>query len=125
MRARGLLVRGGEELGGAADGHALEREPDGEELAELLDVERHHLRTVMRDVLREAERLELPDGLPDRRDAHAELAGEILEAERRTGRQLAEDDRLPEALEGGLRHRPVPDGASRWDLELGVHRRGP
>ena len=103
---------GVEELRRAAHGHALEREPDREQLAQLLDVEPHHLRAVMRHVLGEAERLELAHRLADRRDAHAERAREILEPKRRPGRQLAHDDRLAQALERGLRHRPVPDGGA-------------
>ena len=90
--------------------HRLEREPDREQLAQLLDVEPHHLRAVMRDVLRETQRLELADGFADRRDAHPERAGEILEPQRRARRQLAEDDRLPQPLERGFGHGAVADG---------------
>ena len=52
----------------------LEREPDREQLAQLLDVERHHLGSVVRHVLGEPERLELAHRFANRRDAHAELA---------------------------------------------------
>jgi hypothetical protein len=68
---------------------------------------------VVRHVLGEAERLELAHGFPDRRDAHPEPLRELLEPKRRPGRELAEDDRLAEALEGGFRHRPVPDCGHR------------
>ena len=60
-------------------------------------------------VLGEAERLELPHRLADRRDAHAERAGQVLEPERRARRQLAEDDRLAQPLERRFGHRSVPD----------------
>ena len=63
----------------------------------------------MRHVLREPERLELAHRLADRRDAHPEPLRELFEPERRPRQQLAEDDRLAQALESGLRHRPVPD----------------
>ena len=71
----------------------------------------------MRHVLGEPERLELAHRLPDRRDAHPERAREILEPQRRAGRQLAHDDRLAQALQGGLRHRPVPDGGAFGDRQ--------
>ena len=83
MRAGRLVVGRAEELGRAAHRHRLEGEPDREQLAQLLDVEPHHLRAVVGHVLGEPEGLELADGLADRRDAHAERAGEILEPERR------------------------------------------
>jgi len=60
-------------------------------------------------VLGEAERLELTHRLADRRDAHAQRAGQLIEPERRPGGQFAEDDRLAQLLEGELRHRPVAD----------------
>jgi len=76
----------------------------------LLDVERHHLRPMVRDVLGEAERLELPDGLADRGDAHPERARKVLEPQRSARGELAEDDRLAQSLERGFRHRAVADG---------------
>ena len=75
---------------------------------------------MVRHVLGEPERLELADGLADRRDAHPERAGEILEAERRAGRQLAEDDRLAQALERRLRHRAVAHGAASVVADVGI-----
>jgi hypothetical protein len=121
VRARRLGVARLEQLSGAPHRHALEREPDREELPELLDVEPHHLRPVVRHVLGEAQGLELPDGFADRRDAHPERAGEILEAQGRPGLQLAHDDRLAEALQRSLGHRPV----TRRRRETRVHGRGP
>ena len=100
-------VLGREELRGASHGERLEGEPDGEELPQLLDVEPGDLRAVVRDVLREPERLESAHGLAHRRDARPERVGEILEAERRARRELAEDDRLAQTLECRLRHRAV------------------
>ena len=117
VRARRLRRRRpSKQLGRAPHRHALEREPDREELAQLLDVEAHHLRAVVRHVLGEPERLELPHRLADRRDAHPEPAGEILEPQRRPRRQLAHDDRLAQPLQRGLRHRPVTDGGACGDL---------
>ena len=118
VRARPLLVLRGEPVGSAAERHRLEGEPDREQLAQLLDVEPHDLRPVVGHVLGQAERLELPDRLADRGDAHPERAGEILEPERRARRQLAEDDRLAQTLEGGLGHGAVPDGTAAGDGAL-------
>ena len=61
----------------------------------------------MRHVLREPERLELPHGLADRGDAHAERPGQLVEPQRRARPELAEDDRLAQLLQGKLGHRPV------------------
>ena len=103
----GVGLRRREPLGGAPQGKRLEGQADLEEVAELVDVEVEDTGTLVRDVLREPERLELPDGLTDRRDAHPERACELVEAERGARGQVAEDDRLAELLEGELRHRPV------------------
>ena len=45
-----------------------------------------------------------------------ERAGQLVQPERRPGRQLAEDDRLAQLLERVLGHRPVADLAlgGRW-----------
>ena len=119
MRARLLLVARLEQLRRPPHGERLQREADREQLPHLLDVDPHHLRAVVRDVLGEPERLELADGLADRRDAHAERAGEILEPERGPWVQLAEDDRLAQPLERGLGHRPVADDrAGGWQCRL-------
>ena len=67
---------------------------------------------MVRDVLGEPERLQLTYSLSDRRDAHTERAREILEAQRRPGRELAHDDRFAQAFERGFGHRPVPDGGA-------------
>jgi hypothetical protein len=115
MRARLLLVLRAEQLRRAPHGHRLERQPDREQLPQLLDVEAHHLRAVMRDVLGEPERLQLPNRLPDRRDAHPERAREILESQRRSRGQLAEDDRLAQPLQRRFRHRPVTDSGPTGD----------
>jgi len=80
---------------------------------------------VVRHVLGEPERLELPHRLADRRDAHPELPGQIFEAQGGARRQLAHDDRLAEALQSRFRHRPVPDGGACGDLKPRFHRRGP
>ena len=125
MRARRIGISGLEQLCSAAHRHPLEGEADREELAELLDVEGHHLRAVMRDVLGEAECLELPDRLADGRDAHPELPGQILKAQGCARRQLAHDDRLAQALQSRFSHRPVPDGGACGDLKPRLHRRGP
>ena len=109
--ARLLRVGVGEALRRAAHGQRLERQPDLEEVAQLVDVEIEHPGALVGHVLREAERLQLPDRLADRRDAHPERAGELVQAQRRAGRQLAEDDRLAQLLEGELGHRPVPHAA--------------
>ncbi len=85
----------------------LEGEPDGEELAQLLDVEPGDLGAVVGDVLREPERLEFSHGLPHGRDARAERLGNVLEAQRRARGELAEDDRLAQTLERSLGHRAV------------------
>src|SRR6185437_5260330 len=70
-------------------------------------------------------RFELPDGLTDRRDAHAELAGEILEPERRPRRELAHDDRLAQALERRLGHRPMADCGSGTNWQRRPQRADP
>ena len=75
--ALAVLVR--EALGGPAHGHRLEREAHLEEVAQLLHVDRDDLGAVMGHVLGEPERLQLPDGLADGRDAHAERGRQILE----------------------------------------------
>ena len=67
-----------------------------------------HPRPLVRHVLRQPERLQLPHRLPDRRDAHAERTGEARRAEAAFRGQLAQDDRLAQLLEGVLGHRPVP-----------------
>src|SRR5581483_1080595 len=86
-RTGGLGVLAGEPLGRPAHGERLEREPHLEQVAQVVDVEVQYPRALVRDVLREAESLELP--------------------QRRAGRQLAEDDRLPQLVERVLGHRPV------------------
>ena len=94
------------------DGERLERKPNLEEVAQVVDVERDHLRALVGNVLGQSERLELAHRLPDRRNAHAERAGELVEAEGRAGLQLPHDDRLPELLERILGHRPVSQPAA-------------
>ena len=105
--ARDVGLGARQPLGRAPDGERLEREPHLEEVAQLVGVEIEHPRALVRHVLREPERLQLPDRLPDRRDAHPERAGELVEPQRRSGRQLAEDDRLAQLLERVFGHRPV------------------
>ena len=100
----------------------IRRLPDG---PHLLDVEPHHLGAVVRHVLGKTQRLELADGLANRRDAHAELAGEILEPQGRPRRELAHDDRLAQALERRLGHRPMADGGSSADWQRRLQRADP
>jgi len=124
MHPRGFAVGRAEKLGGPAQGHALEREADREQLAQFLDVEARHLGPVMGHVICEPERLELAHRFPDRGDAHPERPCEILQPERGSGRELTHDDRLTQAFQGGLRHRPVSDGGAFGDWEGGLHRGG-
>ena len=80
---------------------------------------------MVRDVLCEPQRLELADGLADGRDAHAELAGEVLEPQGRSGRQLTHDDRLAQAFQRGLGHRAMSNCGSCADGQRRLQRRGP
>ncbi len=105
-----FLVGRTEQFRRAPQGECLESQPHREELPQLLDVERHHLGAVVRDVLGESERLELAHRLADGRDAHPEPAGDILQPQRRTWHQISMDDRLAQPLERSLGHRPVADG---------------
>src|SRR6185312_16104278 len=90
----------------------LEREPDLEQVAKVVDVERLDARALVRDVLGEAERLELPHRLPDRRDAHAERPRELIESERGPRLELAHDDRLAQLIERVLGHRAMAEAAA-------------
>ena len=110
--ARRLLVGGAEQLGCAPQREGLEREPHREELPQLLDVERHHLRPVVRDVLRESQCLELAHRLADRGDAHPERACDILQPEGRSRRQISMNDRFAEPFERSFGHRAVADGGA-------------
>ena len=96
-----------EPLGRAAHRQRLEREPHLEQIAQLVDVEIEHLRALVRHVLREPERLQLPHRLADRRDAHPERPRQLVQPQRRPGRQLAHDDRLAQLLQRVFGHRPV------------------
>jgi hypothetical protein len=107
LASRDLLQLRREPLRRAAHGDRLEAEANLEEVAQVVGIEVEHLRALVGHVLREAERLELAHRLADRRDAHAEGPGQLVQAERGPGRELAEDDRLAQLLEGVLGHRPV------------------
>jgi hypothetical protein len=78
---------------------------------EILDGELRDPRAPMGHVDGEAERLEAAYRLPDRRDAHPERAGKVLEAERIPGGELAGEDRLLQLGGRDLGHRPVVPSA--------------
>ena len=108
VRPRARIVLATEQLRRATHRHPLQRKPDREQLAQLLDLEPDDLRPVMRHVLRQTERLELTYRFPDRRDAHPLLLRDLLQAEVRARPDLPEDDRLAQPLERRLCHGAVP-----------------
>jgi hypothetical protein len=61
----------------------------------------------MRQMLDEAERVELPDGLAHGHRAHVQLRGEGADLEARTGREPALENRVAERGEGTARERSV------------------
>ncbi len=91
----------------------LEREPCLVDVPHLGRVDRRHARPPVRGVLGEAECRELPDGLPDRGDAHPETVGDLFEAERRPGRDLPDDDQLSQRLGRTRGHRAPVRRAER------------
>jgi hypothetical protein len=75
-------------------GQRLERQPRLVRVPQIVHREPADAGAAVRDVLGEAEHLELPDGLADGHRAHVERARELLEAQRRARRELAVEDRL-------------------------------
>jgi hypothetical protein len=94
-------------------GEALEQEPRLVRVAQVVDGERAHPGTAVRDVLGQAQPFELADGLAHGHRAHVQQLGKLGQAEGRTGRQLARQDGLLELGNSLLCERPVAPGRAR------------
>jgi sugar phosphate isomerase/epimerase len=111
MLARDLDLLVADARCGAPNRQRLQDESHLEQITEIVDVERQHPGALVGHVLGETQRLELPQGFADRRDAHPERARELVQPQRRARLQLPEDDRLAKLLEGEFGHRAMPDPA--------------
>jgi len=106
-------VRGGEPAGSASNCERLEDEPDLVRVAQVVERQLADAGAAVRHVYGQTQALETPDRLPDRRDAHAEPLGELLEPEGCARGQLAREDRVLELGESGLRHGRIPPALER------------
>ena len=89
---------------GASDPGRLEREPCLVDVSHLGGVDGRDARAPVGRVLGKAQRLELPDRLTHRRDAHPKTVGDVLEAQRCAGRDLPDHDQLPKRLRRARGH---------------------